>query len=66
MNEKGCIVLAEDAQPLDEIDIGRAPAQLRDAEEDLSTAKDPSETERHHLEQAVEIARARVEAAEAR
>lgn len=64
VNEKGCIVLAEKAEPLDEIQIEPARQELRDAEEDLADAKDKSEAERAPLERAVDIARARVEAAE--
>jgi F-type H+-transporting ATPase subunit epsilon len=65
VNERGCIVLAERAEPLEEIQAEAARRDLRDAEEDLGDAKDKSEAERHRLERAVEIARARVEATEA-
>lgn len=65
VNERGCIVLAENAEPLDEIRPEEARQRLRDAEEDLADAKDKSEAERQPLERAVEVARARVEAAEA-
>jgi F-type H+-transporting ATPase subunit epsilon len=66
VNERGCIVLAEDAQPLEEADPERARQALRDAEEDLADAKVSSEIERERLERAIEVARARVEALEAR
>ena len=65
VNEKGCIVLAERAEPLDEIQPDAARTELRNAEEDLADAKQPGEAERAALERAVEIARARVEAVEA-
>ncbi|MEK0082019.1 F0F1 ATP synthase subunit epsilon [Benzoatithermus flavus] len=63
VNERGCIVLAEGAEPVEEIQAEAARRTLRDAEEDLADAK--NEAERHRLERAVEVARARVEAAEA-
>jgi F-type H+-transporting ATPase subunit epsilon len=65
VNERGCIVLAENAQPLEDLSLERARQDLRDAEEDLSDARDgKSEPERERLERAVEVARARVEALE--
>jgi F-type H+-transporting ATPase subunit epsilon len=64
VNERGCIVLAERAEPLEDIPLDAARQQLRDAEEDLGDAK--SDAERESLERAVSIARARVEAVEAR
>lgn len=64
VNEKGCIVLAERAEPLDEIQADAARTELRNAEEDLAGAKEPGEAERTSLERAVEVARARVEAVE--
>jgi F-type H+-transporting ATPase subunit epsilon len=65
VNERGCIVLAERAEPMEEVQAEAARRILRDAEEDLGDARDRSEAERQRLERAVEIARARVEAAEA-
>lgn len=64
VNEKGCIVLAEKAEPLEEINAESARQALRDAEEDLNDAKDRPDAERQPLERAVEVARARVEATE--
>jgi F-type H+-transporting ATPase subunit epsilon len=64
VNERGCIVLAERAEPLEDIPVDQARQQLRDAEEDLGDAK--SDAERESLDRAVSIARARVEAVEAR
>jgi F-type H+-transporting ATPase subunit epsilon len=64
VNERGCTVLAEAAEPVPEINPDQARQQLRDAEEDLSSAREPSEHERERLERAVAAARARVEAVE--
>lgn len=66
VNERGCIVLAENAEPLEEGDPERARQALRNAEEDLADAKVSSDAERERLERAIEVARARVEALEAR
>lgn len=66
VNEQGCTVLAEDAQPLEEVDLERAREDLRGAEEDLTAAREPSESERERLERAVLVARTRVETVEAR
>ena len=55
-------MLAERAEPLDEIAVESARQDLRNAEEDVGDAK--SDHERERLTKAVEIARARVEAAE--
>ena len=64
VNPQGCTVLAERAQPLDEITAETARQELRDAEEDLADAK--TDHERERVSRLVEIARAKVEAAEAR
>jgi F-type H+-transporting ATPase subunit epsilon len=64
VNETGCTVLAERAEPVGEIALESARQDLRDAEEDLGDAK--TDAERERLTKAVEIARARVEAAEGR
>ena len=64
VNEKGCTVLAERAEPVDEIPLETARQDLRNAEEDLGDAK--TDHERERLAKAVEVARARVEAAEAK
>lgn len=66
VNARGCIVLAEAAEPVEDLDPGRARERLRNAEEDLADAKDVSDVERERLERAVEVARLRVEVAEAR
>lgn len=64
VNEKGCIVLAEKAEPVEEIAVETARQDLRNAEEDLGDAK--TDQERERLARAAEVARARVEAAEGR
>ena len=64
VNPRGCTVLAERAQPLDEITAEMARQELRDVEEDLADAK--TDHERERVSRLVEIARAKVEAAEAR
>ena len=65
VNPKGLIVLAEAAEPLDELSAEKAREGLKDAEEDLADAKAPSDMERERLERLVAIARAKVEAVEA-
>jgi F-type H+-transporting ATPase subunit epsilon len=65
VNEQGCIVLAEGAEPLAELDLGRARQDLKNAEEDLADAKEPAEAERLRLERAILVARTRVELLEA-
>lgn len=64
INPASCIVLAEDAQPVDEISPDAARQRLKDAREDLGDAKDPSESERTRLEKAVAVAEARLAAVE--
>ncbi|MFL5337357.1 MAG: F0F1 ATP synthase subunit epsilon [Geminicoccaceae bacterium] len=63
VNERGCTVLAERAEPVEEIAVETARQDLRDAEEDLGDAK--TDHERERMARLVEIARARIEAAEA-
>jgi F-type H+-transporting ATPase subunit epsilon len=64
VNERGCTVLAEAAEPLDEIDRAAVQERLRVAEEELAEAREPSEAERERLERAVEVARVRLESVE--
>jgi F-type H+-transporting ATPase subunit epsilon len=66
VNERGCTVLAEAAEPLEELEPGKVQQRLRDAEEDLATARDASEHERQRLERDVVTARVRLEAVEQR
>jgi F-type H+-transporting ATPase subunit epsilon len=63
VNEKSCIVLAEGAEPVEEIDPRAARQALADAQEDLADAREPGEAERERLETAVRVAEARLEAA---
>ena len=63
VNQSGCTVLAEAAEPVEEIDRGRAARALQDARDDLSDTKSPSESERERLERAVKIAEARLDVA---
>ncbi|MDX6749446.1 F0F1 ATP synthase subunit epsilon [Geminicoccaceae bacterium 1502E] len=65
VNGQGCIVLGEAAEPVDELDAEKARQALKNAEEDLADAKEPSESERERLERAIRVAQARLEAAEA-
>jgi F-type H+-transporting ATPase subunit epsilon len=60
-NERGCTVLAEEAVPVQEIDLERARQRLSDAEDDLREAKDDAERDR--AEREVRIAQALVAAA---
>ena len=64
VNEKGCTVLADEAEPLEDIGVEQARQALRDAEEDVGDAK--TDHERERLTRALEVARARAEAAEVR
>ena len=63
VNERGCTVLAERAEPVEDIPADAARQELHDAEEDLADAK--TDHDRERLARLIEIARARVEAAEA-
>lgn len=62
VNPSSCIVLAEQAEPVDEIHIDQARQRLKDAQEDLSDTKDPSEHDRERLERAIAVAEARIQA----
>jgi len=62
INPEGLILLAEAATPLTDLELEKCRQWLRDAEEDLADAKEPSEAERERLERRITIARARVEA----
>jgi len=61
VNPRGCIVLAEEAMPVEDIDPAAARQRLKDAQEDLGSAKD--DAERARLERQIEIAEAQIEAA---
>ena len=60
VNERSCIVLAEEALPVDEIDLEQARQRLKDAQEDLAEAKDDGARARCEREAA--IAEAMIEA----
>jgi F-type H+-transporting ATPase subunit epsilon len=64
VNPRGCIVLAEEAMPVEDIDPAAARQRLKDAQDDLGTAKD--DAERARLEREIEIAEAQIQAAETR
>jgi F-type H+-transporting ATPase subunit epsilon len=61
VNEKGCIVLAEEAMPLAEIDVEAAERRIRLAKDDLTTVED--DVAKAKLERDIEIAEAMIEAA---
>jgi F-type H+-transporting ATPase subunit epsilon len=63
-NPAGCIVLAEEAVPVEDLDAAEARQRLKDAQEDLADAKDASEAERERLERAIRVAEARLAVAE--
>jgi F-type H+-transporting ATPase subunit epsilon len=65
VNPSACTVLAEQAVPMDELNLQDAQRQLQNAREDLADKKEPSEIERARLEAQVAIGEARVEALEA-
>jgi F-type H+-transporting ATPase subunit epsilon len=60
VNERGCIVLAEEALPVDEIDVGQARGRLKNSQDDLTEAKD--DITRTRLEHEIAIAEAMIEA----
>jgi F-type H+-transporting ATPase subunit epsilon len=66
VGEQGCVVLVEGAEPVEELERAAVEQALKDAEEDLADAREPSEEERARLERAVAIARARLEALNAK
>ena len=61
VNERGCIVLAEEAMPVPEIDVERARRRLSNARDDLTEAKD--DVERTRYEREIAIAEAQIQAA---
>jgi F-type H+-transporting ATPase subunit epsilon len=64
VNPAGCIVLAEQAEPVKDIDPADARQRLKNAQDDLADARDATEAERARLERAVTVAEARVAATE--
>ena len=61
VNPRGCIVLAEEAMPVEDIDPAAARQRLKDAQDDLGQAKD--DAERARLEREIGIAEAQIQAA---
>jgi F-type H+-transporting ATPase subunit epsilon len=58
-----CTVLAEEAEPLDDIDRAAVEAELRDLRDDLGTAQ--SDEDRALLESRIAVAEAKIEAVDA-
>ena len=58
VNERGCIVLAEEALPVEDIDIGQARQRLKDAQDDLAEAT--NDVDRARLEREIAIAEAQI------
>lgn len=58
-----CTVLAEEAEPLDDIDRAAVEAELRDLRDDLGTAQ--SDEDRALLESRIAVAEAKMEAVDA-
>jgi len=61
VNEKGCIVLAEEAVPVGEIDVADAEKRIKLAKDDLASAGD--DVTKAKLERDIDIAEAMIEAA---
>jgi F-type H+-transporting ATPase subunit epsilon len=61
VNERGCIVLAEEALPVEEIDLEQARQRLKDAQDDLGEAK--NDADRARFEREIRIAEAQIQAA---
>lgn len=66
VNPQGLIVLAEAAEAVEDLQREEAQERLRNAQEDLDDLAEPSDSERHWHERQITIARARLEALEAR
>jgi F-type H+-transporting ATPase subunit epsilon len=61
VNARGCTVLAEEAVPVEEIDLEYARRRLADAQDDLRDA--PDDPARARFEREIRIAEAQIEAA---
>ncbi len=61
VNEKGCIVLAEEAMPVGDIDVADAEKRIKFAKDDLGSAAD--DVTKAKLERDIEIAEAMIAAA---
>jgi F-type H+-transporting ATPase subunit epsilon len=58
VNERGCIVLAEEALPVEDIDLEQARQRLSNAQDDLAAAT--NEVDRTRLEREIAIAEAQI------
>jgi F-type H+-transporting ATPase subunit epsilon len=58
VNERGCIVLAEEALPVEDIDSGQARQRLKNAQDDLAEAT--NDVDRARLEREIAIAEAQI------
>ena len=58
VNERGCIVLAEEAMPVGDIDGNQARQRLKNAQDDLAEAT--NEVDRARLEREIAIAEAQI------
>jgi F-type H+-transporting ATPase subunit epsilon len=61
VNERGCTVLAEEAMPVEEIDVEQARQRLSDAQEDLRDAT--NDAARTRLGHDIRVAEAQIQAA---
>jgi F-type H+-transporting ATPase subunit epsilon len=61
VNPRGCTVLAEQAMPVEEIDLERARGRLARAQDDLKDA--PDDATRARLEREIRVAEAQIQAA---
>jgi F-type H+-transporting ATPase subunit epsilon len=61
VNERGCTVLAEEALPVEDLDLGAARQRLSHAQDELREAKD--DAERTRFEREIRIAEGQIQAA---
>jgi F-type H+-transporting ATPase subunit epsilon len=61
VNERGCIVLAEEALPVEDIDLDQARLRLKNAQDDLVEAT--SDVDRARFEREIAIAEAQIQTA---
>jgi F-type H+-transporting ATPase subunit epsilon len=58
VNERGCIVLAEEALPVEDIELDKARQRLKNAQEDLAAAT--NDVDRARFEREIAIAEAQI------
>ena len=58
VNERGCIVLAEEAMPVEDIQLDQARQRLKDAQDDLAEAT--NDVDRARFEREIAIAEAQI------